>query len=650
MSIQYRPEIDGLRAVAVLAVLFAHANVVGFAGGFVGVDVFFVISGFLITSLIVKDLKAGAFSFVDFWERRIRRILPPLSVVIVTTLIAGWFLYLPSDYSNLGKQVAAQSVFGSNILFKMQAGYFDTSNIIKPLLHTWSLAVEEQFYFFFPLAAFLIWKYRQEKAFKYFVVFTVISFVAAAFLVRNSPSSAFYLLPFRAWELMIGALLVLKPVHLQGRAKEAVGWAGFGFILLAVFFYTEEIMFPGVTALLPCLGAGMIIASNTGGLNTVGKILSMRGPVFIGLVSYSLYLWHWPILAFARYSELFPFSWWVAALCLGGSFSLAVLSWKFVETPFRKKKILKTAKQAYLGALAFIIFMALSGLTISYLKGVPSRLDKVVVQYAAGEDDINPHREECNKPDFKRFETGDLCQSNPGKDIKPSFVLWGDSHADAIASSFYDLSGKYNRNGYVVTAHGCGPVLDYQLKGYDGFDCVKFNNLMLEFIRKNGIKHVFLVASWDERLKNDEAYYKNREWFSSYKEDFSDISMAALKRTVDEVQSSGAKVYIMKNVPIAPYDPPRFLAMHTLYSADTSAMTLERKAYEASRAAAIDSFEKMTRKSGIVFIDPIDTLCDEMKCNFAVDGHSLYFNKGHLSNYGARYLNSLFAPYFKKDF
>lgn len=650
MSIAYRPEIDGLRAIAVLSVLFAHANVGGFAGGFVGVDVFFVISGFLITSLIIKDLKAGAFSFVDFWERRIRRILPPLAAVIITSLIAGWFLYLPSDYANLGKQVAAQSVFGSNILFKMQAGYFDTSNIIKPLLHTWSLAVEEQFYFFFPLAAFLIWKYRQEKAFKYFAVFTAVSFIAAAFLVRNSPSSAFYLLPFRAWELMIGALLVLRPVYLQGRAKEALGWAGLGFILTAVFFYTEEIMFPGATALLPCLGAGMIIASNTGGFNIVGKILSMRGPAFIGLISYSLYLWHWPILAFTRYSGLFPFSWWVAGLCLGGSFLLAVLSWKYIETPFRKKKILKNTKQAYLGAFAFIIFMAASGLIIAQSNGVPLRLDEVVADYAAGADDINPHRDECNKPDFERFKTSNLCQSNPDKNIKPSFVLWGDSHADAIASSFYDLSEKYKRNGYIVTAHGCGPVLDYQLKGYDGFDCVRFNNLMLDFIRQKKIRNVFLVASWDERLRNDKDYYKNKEWFERYRKDYSDISMAALKRTVDEIQATGARVYIMKNIPAAPFDPPRFLALHELYRVDAGDVTLKRKAYEESRAAKIDNFERMTEKSGIVFIDPIDTLCDETKCNFAADGHSLYFNEGHLSSYGALYLNGLFEPYFKKDF
>ncbi len=651
MSIAYRPEIDGLRAVAVLSVLLCHANFTLFSGGYVGVDIFFVISGFLITSLIKKDLEAGSFSFINFWERRIRRILPPLFVVVVSTLAAGWFLYLPSDYRLLGEQSAAQSIFASNILFKTQAGYFDTTNIIKPLLHTWSLAVEEQFYLFFPIAIFAVWKYRRDKVFKYFVIFSILSFIAAAFIVRNSPSSAFYLLPFRAWELLIGSLLVLRPFNINGIKKEILGWLGVASITIGVFLYDDKTLFPGVTALLPCFGAAAIIASNTNRLNIVGKILSMRIPVFIGLVSYSLYLWHWPILAFTRYSGLIEFTLPVALACLSASFVLAVLSWEFIEAPFRKKQVFATTKNIYLAAVASLLLMAGAGLAIYLTQGVPQRLPPEVVAYAEGVDDINPYRESCNKPKFDRFEKGEICQSNAGQDIAPRFVLWGDSFADAIAPAFYELSKEYKSNGYVVTAHGCPPILKYEQNADLGFDCVGFNDRVFNLIKENKIKHVFLAANWTDRMRNPISLFRDQSWYPAYKERYDDMAMAATQRTVDELQKMGVKVYILFDVPFAPFNPPRQFAINAQYHIkDMNKTSLDKEAYLRVRHERFGAFIDGNKGSDIIFMDPKSKMCDERKCYFEANGKSLYFNEGHLSNYGAVYLKDMFTEYFRKGF
>ncbi len=648
MSIKYRPEIDGLRAVAVLSVLLCHAHFAGFAGGFVGVDIFFVISGFLITSLIARDLKEDAFSFAGFWERRIRRILPPLVLVVAVSVIAGWFLYLPNDYDLLGKQVASQAIFASNILFKKQAGYFDVSNDTKPLLHTWSLAVEEQFYLLFPLAVFFIWRHRHDKIYKYLAICAAVTFVGASFIVRNSPSSAFYLLPFRAWELLLGSLIALRPKQYPKFTSEIMGFVGLAAIVVAVLTYSKDTLFPGASALLPCLGATAIIASNEGERNIVGRMLVARVPVAIGLISYSLYLWHWPVLVYARYNQLYPVTQIMAAGYLALAVLLAALTWKFVEAPFRRKVILKTRKSAYIAAFICLLTMGGAGLAIHYTGGVPQRLPAEVAQYAAGQDDVNPHRDECNKPRLSRFDSGDICQSNKGS--KPTFALWGDSFADAIAPAIYDLSQKYNKNGYIITAHGCPPILDYAQAPDLSYDCIGYNDRALELIEKNNIKTVMLAGNWTGKLRKKSAIFKTTDWYKNYSAQYDDIATAGLKHTVDELQKRGVKVYILTDPPYSEFNPPRRLAMKRLYNAPEAVDTVAAAYYKAGRADNIDLFERLNKQSGIVFIDPAKKLCDDKECRLGADGHSLYFNEGHLSVFGAMYLESLFEGYFRKEF
>ncbi|HBT5121320.1 TPA: acyltransferase, partial [Klebsiella pneumoniae] len=299
-NLKYRADIDGLRAVAILPVLLFHVGYNWFSGGYVGVDVFFVISGYLITSILVNDIKNNTYSILDFYERRIRRIVPALVFVIAFIIVASPFFLPPENYSFLPKEIIGTLLFISNIVSYLKSGYFSTDAEQRPLLHTWSLGIEEQFYIISPVILFIAFKYLKEKTNLLLVILTIISFFMSVFLSQKHPTSSFYLLHTRYWELSFGSLAAVGVF--QGSKKqiyrEVLSLVGLLMILVAVFSFTPTTIFPSYNALLPVLGATLIIlnAEHT----TVGKLLSFRPLVFIGGISYSLYLWHWPIIVFAN--------------------------------------------------------------------------------------------------------------------------------------------------------------------------------------------------------------------------------------------------------------------------------------------------------------------------------------------------------------
>src|SRR4051812_27608716 len=304
-AIPYRPEIDGLRAIAVAAVVLFHLQL-GCPGGYVGVDVFLVISGFLITSLIWTRLEDGTFTFAEFWERRARRIVPALAAVTIATLAAGWFMLLPADFKSLGKDAASQALFAANIRYWLDTGYFAAAADEKPLLHTWSLAIEEQFYVLMPLALWVVFRARaakkRELAIALLLGCLVASFALSAYGVVHYSSSTFYLLPTRAWELLLGGVLSFMPAaheRLRARAgRELAELFGLALIAWAAVAYTPKTPFPGIAALMPTGGAAILIwaASQKRGeaSTTVETLLASRPVVLVGLMSYSIYLWHWP--------------------------------------------------------------------------------------------------------------------------------------------------------------------------------------------------------------------------------------------------------------------------------------------------------------------------------------------------------------------
>jgi peptidoglycan/LPS O-acetylase OafA/YrhL len=364
---RYRPEIDGLRAIAVAAVILFHAGFTLFSGGFVGVDVFFVISGFLITSIIVEELKTGRFSVLRFYERRARRILPALFTVMAACVPFAYRLLSPDDLKDFAQSLAAICLFASNVLFWGESGYFDTQAELKPLLHTWSLAVEEQFYVVFPLLLLAAWRLGRGVLLSLIGAIAVVSLFISIDEVRNFPSAAFYLLPSRAWQLLVGALasfvadrwpsaaLRQPAVRLAG---EAVGWGGVVMIVLALFLFDERTPFPGLNAALPTIGTALVLlcASDR---TSVGRMLAWRPLVGLGLISYSAYLWHQPLFAFTKHALLADLPADLAIVLCAVTIVLACLSWRYVEQPFRDRGLISRGAVFALSAAGMAAFVGL---------------------------------------------------------------------------------------------------------------------------------------------------------------------------------------------------------------------------------------------------------------------------------------------------
>lgn len=650
-SISYRPDIDGLRAVAVLSVVLFHTGVPLMSGGYVGVDIFFVISGYLITSLMLKDMNAGSFTIGGFWVRRFRRILPALFVMVAGTMLAGWFLLLPDDYKSLGAEVMSQAAFGSNILFYKQAGYFDQGALLKPLLHTWSLAVEEQFYIFYPLALVFVWAEFRARLGQFIVLSAVVSFVLCVIVLNNNQNLTFYMLPFRGWELLCGALVAYYGSRWDGKISgmQAQAAAVFCFLLMIVpvFFYSEETLFPGWTALPSCLGASGLIFLHRQQRTIVSHLLSFRPIVFVGLISYSLYLWHWPVLVFIKYNPFMVFEGIAVAFYALAISAFAVLSYYFVERPVRNGTLVWPDKKVFIHAGAAIAFLMMCSATMYTLKGIPARLPENVVRYAEGINDQNPMRSKCDKTPIDKIERGEVCQTEGG--TKPVFMLWGDSHADAIAPAFYALSEEYRQKGYVATAHGCPPLLGYNFKTAEhGAFCYASNKAVYDFILRSGIKRLYLVASWDSWMKITDEHPEEFDWTDVKSEgSYERPLFNALHEMVSSLKKKGITVYLLKDVPWVSFDPPRTLAFNALYNQGRELSLTSRKDYEDNIATHIDQY--LVKDKDLHVIDAVDAICPDDKCLVEKDGYSLYYNQGHLSARGAVMMKDIFRPSFEGE-
>lgn len=468
----YRREIDGLRALAVLPVILFHAGFETFSGGFVGVDVFFVISGYLITTIILAELDQGKFSIVNFYERRARRIVPALFLVMLVCIPSAWFWLLPSDMKDFSQSLVAVSVFASNILFWRESGYFDTAAELKPLLHTWSLAVEEQYYVLFPLFLMLFWRLG-----KRWILFTlglvfVASLAVADWAAYAKPAAAFYLLPTRGWELLVGAFAAfyLSKANRKEFGKavgEVGGWLGVALILYAVFFYSKATPFPGFYALVPTLGTALIILFATQ-QTTAGKFVGNKAFVGIGLVSYSAYLWHQPLFAFARHKGFSAASDVFLAL---SSLALlfAFLSWKYVESPFRSRKAIGGKKFFGLVIIVttFLILLGSAG-HVSYgferlmYRYKFTEIERTQVDLIDSASNYDMYNEMAVKTchiwvrNTRQIETEafELCRNRYGKAV----VVLGDSHA----MNMFNIISYSEKYPFVigVSQGGCRPHND----------------------------------------------------------------------------------------------------------------------------------------------------------------------------------------------
>ena len=457
---KYRTEIDGLRALAVLPVIFFHAGFEWFSGGFIGVDVFFVISGYLITTIIISEMVENKFSIVNFYERRARRILPALFFVMAICIPFAWLWLTPNDLKDFGQSLIAVSTFSYNILFWLESGYFDAASELKPLLHTWSLAVEEQFYIFFPIFLILTWRFGVKWVLIFLASLFFISLGIAHWGSYNSPSASFFLLPTRGWELLVGtfAAFYLKANnHLNSlNINQVLSLLGFGMIIYSVIAFDKTTPFPSLYALIPTIGTVLLILCAVP-KTFVHKLLSLKIIVGIGLISYSAYLWHQPLLVFARHrflgdvSELF-----LIILCFT-SFAMAWFSWKFVESPFRKKTIFKRKSIFVMSVLTGVTFSFI-GLFLHMNVTTPSKFDfygkEISIPNKYG--GIIDNNRKCSFPDLISDEKP--CEIFGGGKLG-ELVIIGDSHARVLSESFYSSVG-YFHSLIDLTASGCPFLID----------------------------------------------------------------------------------------------------------------------------------------------------------------------------------------------
>ena len=448
---KYRAEIDGLRALAVIPVILYHAGFKLFGGGYVGVDIFFVISGYLITTIILAELELGTFSLVRFYERRARRILPALFLVIFTCLPFAWFWLLPDAMKQFSESLVAVNVFVSNVLFWHTSGYFDTATELKPLIHTWSLAVEEQYYVLFPLFLMLTWKLGRRWIVGLLVLIFAISLAGAQWLSATHPSFAFYMLPARGWELLTGAFIAFyytnHNIKKHNHKIEQLG-SLFGLLLVAyaVFSYGDQTPFPSFYTLVPTIGATLIIIFATN-KTIVGKLLGSKFFVAIGLISYSAYLWHQPMFAFARERSLDEPSMWLMSALVALSFGFAYLSWKYVERPFRNKHRFSHNKVFLYGAVCSALFIGI-GLTGYFSKGFESRFGKEIVNL------LYPTNGSLNGCEEVVTDVGDETCRIGNLSIEPTIAVIGDSHSTRLTKALSDSLAKYNLSAVVYAQAG----------------------------------------------------------------------------------------------------------------------------------------------------------------------------------------------------
>lgn len=649
--LKYRPEIDGLRAIAVIPVIMFHAGFQTFSGGFVGVDVFFVISGYLITSILISEMKTGKFSIIDFYERRIRRILPPLFTVIIVCIPFAWLWMLPSQFKDFSQSIVSVVFFSSNILFWIKSGYFDAASELKPLLHTWSLAVEEQYYLFFPLLLLGLVRYGNRIAFYAIAFLITASFMFAEYNPFNDTSANFYLIFSRVWELGIGALVAV----LHGRwsiskpLSELGSVSGLLLIGLSVFSYTSATPFPGVFALLPTLGAALIIffASSEG---VVGKLLTMRLMVVTGLISYSLYLWHQPIFAFSRLRLIdHPDTHVFIALILL-SFLLAGLSYHFVEKPFRRKN---TFSRKVVFCLAGIVSLSIvgSGLLGSIKNGYPERMGRQINGVLSYTKSFDPKTRECWGK-LENFENSDNFCFVGNSEVEPTIGILGDSHAAVLIKPFDNQLGKLGISGVNYTYNSCLPLINgsYGEKGKTQQKCDEFRRWFYSNLDKVPDTLV-LLARWPLFLNRNR--FDNKEggiesgipvsWeISKTDRDYQQSLQHEYVSTIVQLLSAGKKVILVYSVPEAGWVVPHQIAkLMLLTGGEHPPLSTSYDVFLDRNKLVFEAFDSIQDSPHLIRIKPHVYFCNNEqkgRCSLEFNNVPLYYDDDHLSLEGAAIL------------
>jgi len=619
MAVTFRPDIEGLRGLAIVPVVVFHAFPSLLPGGYVGVDVFFVISGFLITSLLMDRLRMGNYSVTGFYGARVRRIFPALFVMLTLTMPMALLLPSTRSLQEYGRTLGATAVFFSNLELYRATDYFATEAELEPLVHTWSLAVEEQYYIVFPLLLALLYRRWPKAIAPALAAIGVTSLALSIRWLQIDPPLAFYSALSRTFELMLGSLLA---VGLRGEGvprvwREASAALGLGLIALACVLLTPRTPFPGVAALLPCLGAALLIWSGGQGNTWAGRWVASLPVRWVGAMSFSLYLWHWPMLVLARHWVLDQPTPWEAGAAVAASVLVARASLKWVETPVRRAG--HTDRRLIMGGAASILFtIGVSWVLVErtwWVKPVDAR----VQAFLAGARDSNPHRSRCHGrfdyviPYEESCRFGDLS--------KPAdTVVWGDSHGAELALVMGEDAERAGTSVAQITSSTCPPAIDFEepLRPL----CSAHNAATLQaVVDDEHVRRVVMVARYEHYLRFLPADFAK-----------------GLRQAVESLTKAGKQVVLVEPFPTYGYPVPAALVALHRRGQPIERFGQLREKYEGDQAAALELLRELSELPGVSLVDTGAILCGGSRCRVVINDAALYFDDNHLSLAGARRL------------
>ncbi len=641
---RYFADLDGLRAVAVVPVVLYHAGVSWIPGGFVGVDIFFVLSGFFITRQLAADLDSGRYSLLKFYERRARRILPALFAMLTMTSVLAAYLLTPPDLMSYAKSLLSTLAFGSNFHFWLTSNYFDTAAELKPLLHTWSLAVEEQFYIFLPPVLWAIWRFGRGVTIAFLAIAALLSFVLCVVGSSIAPTASFYLGPTRAWELLIGSLIALSPVpRLSKVVRDLLSCIALAMLAGSLTLITHATAFPGWAAAFPTVGAGLVVIVSLAGGGIGNRLLAIRPMVYIGLISYSLYLWHWPLLALAHnvaFQKLGVVETW-GLVALG--VILATLSWRYVERPFRGARS-SVSVPALVGfsAAGFAAICAAGAILIAS-GGLPQRLKPEALAFL--ENEFVPVPSACFSRTADDVAAGRLCAIG-ARDAAARMVIWGDSHASRVAINMHTIGEKLGVATWYAAKGACPPLLGASWAG-DRLGCSAFNDAVAKRLHSDPAEIVVLGGLWANYTEG--VLTTATHIFKALSDDGTSSTNAAgnrevfarsLLRTVRTMRVMGKKVLIVGPFPELDWPAPQRLATAARFGQPMpSGPSLERFLERQKTVLAV--LAQMERIEGVVVVYPHKVMCDAQACAVTHNGKRLYFDDNHIDMEGNRLIEPM---------
>jgi len=657
----YRPEIDGLRALAVIPVLLFHAGFSLFSGGYIGVDIFFVISGYLITSIIQQEITNQSFSIVNFYERRARRILPALLFISLLCIPFAYYWMLPFELKSFFDSVIAINLFSSNILFWQESDYFSAAAELKPLLHTWSLSVEEQFYVVFPFLLLILSKFKYSILFVVVFTLSFLSLLLAEYASLHHATANFYLLPTRLWELGFGALLAissqywLNPKPVVSQIGSIVGVIG---ITFSIFYFDNTTPFPSFWTLIPVLSTVLLIAFSRPD-NLVGRLFGWKPLTAIGLISYSTYLWHQPLFAFARIRMPESPTVLTYLILIVASLLLGYFTWRYIEMPFRNKKRI-SRKQIFVTSAVFVsLLMGVSffGHTKS---GVFNETQLKAAEMEEWRKDYNTRAQECHADVGNYISPEKACTYNV--DFKKKVAIWGDSHALGLAHILADTLSKQQYDLTHFTYSACIPTIGIVKTDEPASECTKYNDDILDFIISNKeIEIIVMHGRWPLYLEGKR--FNNLEGGIEYGDNAyilpvgdSGISISSnqkerieavgkqYRETIEILLESGKKVVLVYSVPEAGWNVPVKLARNILFNKQKeNPLSTSFDVYKDRVVNAHEQLDLLAENNNLMRIYPSKLFCDKQQKNRCINqmvtGEPLYFDDNHLNSLGALQLS-----------